>query len=162
MTQNAVPGMVKLVPASNLTGPRPFQHPGEPAHLEVPWELLFELKLKIYVKIIYSEHFLFFEIFWLFMIFGTLFSRKCPFLGNFDKSLFLLPSSTHMDKKCHKNNSKLNLEPLLVICVDDGGKNRFLSNLPKNGHFPLNKVSKITNIQKISKNRKWSEYMIFT
>ena len=149
MTQNAVPGMVKLVPASNLTELRPFQLPGEPAHLEVPWELLFELKLKIYVKIIYSEHFLFFEIFWLFMIFGTLFSEKCPFFGNFDKSLFLLPSSTNMDKKCHKNNSKLNLEPLLVICVDDGSKNRFLSKLPKNGHFSQNKVPKITNNQKI-------------
>ena len=106
MTQNAVPGMVKLVPASNLTGPRPFQHPGEPAHLEVPWELLFELKLKIYVKIIYSEHFLFFEIFWLFMIFGTLFSRKCPFLGNFDKNLFLPASSTQITK----SGSKFNLE----------------------------------------------------
>ena len=63
MTQNAVSGMVKLVPASILTELRPFQHPGEPAHLEVPWELLFELKLKIYVKIIYSEHFLFLKFF---------------------------------------------------------------------------------------------------
>ena len=104
MTQNAVPGMVKLVPASNLTEPRPFQYPGEPAHLEVPWELLFELKLKIYVKIIYSEHFLFFEIFWLLVIFETLFSEKCPFLSNFDKNLFLTPSSTHMDKNCSKTN----------------------------------------------------------
>ena len=33
----------------------------------------------------YSEHFLFFEIFWLLLIFGTLFSKKCPFLGNFYK-----------------------------------------------------------------------------
>ena len=162
MTQNAVPGMVKLVPASNLTELRPFQLPDEPAHLEVPWELLFELKLKIYVKIIYSEHFLFFEIFWLFIIFGTLFSEKCPFLGNFDKSLFLLLSSTNMDKKCSKNNFRLKLEPLLLICVDDGGKNRYLSKLPKNGYFSLNKVSKITNNQKISKNRKCSEYLIFT
>ena len=162
MTQNAVPSMVKLVPASNLTGPRPFQHPGEPAHLEVPWELLFELKLKIYVKIIYSEHFLFFEIFWLFIIFGTLFSEKCPFLGNFDKSLFLLPSSTQITKSGSKFNLKLFLEQIWSICVDDGGKNRFLSKLPKNGHFSLNKVSKIINNQKNSKIRKYSEYMVFT
>ena len=101
-------------------------------HLEVPWECQIGPKLKIYVKIIYCEHFLFFENFWLFMIFGTLFSEKCQFLGNFDKILFLPPSSNHMDKICSKNNSKLNLEHFLVIFVDNGGKNRFLSKLPKN------------------------------
>ena len=31
------------------------------SHLEVPWEWLFDLKLKIYVKIIHSEHFVFYE-----------------------------------------------------------------------------------------------------
>ena len=149
MTQNAVPDMVKLVPALNLTELRPFQHPGEPAHLEVPWELLFELKLKIYVKIIYSEHFLFFEIFWLFMIFGTLFSRKCPFLGNFDKNLFLPASSTKITKSGSKFNLELFLWHFLSICVDDGSKNRRLSKLPKNGHFSLNKVPKIINNQKL-------------
>ena len=102
MNQIAMPDKVKLVPASNLTDPRPFQHPGEPTHLEVPWELLFELKLKIYVKIIYSQHFLFFEIFWLSMIFWTLFSEKCPFLGNFDNNLFLPPSSTQITKSGSK------------------------------------------------------------
>ena len=142
--------MVKFTLASNSSEPRPFQQPGEPAHLEDPWELLFVLKLKIYEKIRYYEHFLIFEFFWLLLIFETLFSEKCPFLGNFDKYLFLPPSSTHMDKKCHENNSKLNLEPLLVICVDDGGKNTFLSKLPQNGHFLQNKVPKIRNNQKIS------------
>ena len=32
-----------------------------------------------------------------------------------------------------------------------GGKNRFLSKLPKNGHFLLNKVPKITNNKKFQK-----------
>ena len=58
-------------------------------HLEVPWECQIGPKLKIYVKITYCDHFLFFEIFCLLMIFGTLFSEKCQFLGNFDKNLFL-------------------------------------------------------------------------
>ena len=131
MTHNDGPDMVKLDPASNLTEHQPFQLPDEPAHLEVPWELLFELKLKIYVKIIYSEHFLFFEIFWLLVIFETLFSEKCPFLGNFDKYLFLPPSSTQISKSGSNFNLKLFLEHFLSICVDDGGKNWFLSNLPK-------------------------------
>ena len=98
-------------------------------HLEVPWECQIGPKLKIYVKITYCDHFLFFENFWLLMIFGTLFSEKCQFLGNFDKNLFLPSSSKHIDKKCSKNNSKLILEQLLVIFVDDGAKNRFLSKL---------------------------------
>ena len=101
-------------------------------HLEVPWESLFGPKLKICVKITYYDHFLFLEKFWSLSIFGTLFSEKCQFLGNFDKILFLPPSSNHMDKICSKNNSKLNLEHFLVIFVDNGGKNRFLSKLPKN------------------------------
>ena len=88
-------------------------------HLEVPWECQIGPKLKFYVKIIYSEHFWFLEFFWLFMIFGTLFSRKCPFLDNFDKSLILPQSSTHMDKKWPKVNSKLNLEQIFFMCVDD-------------------------------------------
>ena len=71
-------------------------------HLEVPWEYQIGPKLKIYVKIMYSEHFLFFEIFWLLVIFETLFSGKCPFLDKFDKNQFLPPSSTHMDKKALK------------------------------------------------------------
>ena len=61
-------------------------------HLEVPWECQIGPKLKIYVKIIYCEHFLFFENFWLLVVFGTLFSEKCQFLGNFEKNLFLPPS----------------------------------------------------------------------
>ena len=154
--------MVKLVPASNSNELRPFQLLGEPAHLEVPWELLFELKLKIYVKIIYSEHFLFFEIFWLFIIFGTLFSEKCPFLGNFDKSLFLLPSSTQITKSGSKFNLELFLWHFLSIFVDNVSKNRLLSKLPKNGHFSLNKVPKIINNQKIVKNQKCSKYNILT
>ena len=131
-------------------------------HLEVPWEYQIGPKLKIYVKIMYSEHFLFFEIFWLLVIFETLFCEKCPFLGNFDKNLFLPASSTHITKSGSKFNLELFLWHLLSICVDDGSKNRFLSKLPKNGHFSLNKVPKIINNQKISKNRKCSEYMIFT
>ena len=51
------------------------------------------------------------------------------------------------------------LEQIWSICVGDGGKNRFLSKLPKNGHFSLNKVSKFINNQKNSKIRKCSEYM---
>ena len=105
-------------------------------HLAVPWECQIGPKLKIYVKITYSEYFLIF--FWFLMIFGTLFSRKCPFLGNFDKNLFSPQSPTRMNKKCSKNNSKLNFEPLLVICIEDGGKNRFLLKLPKNGYLLLN------------------------
>ena len=101
-------------------------------HLEVPWECQIGPKLKIYVKIIYCEHFLFFENFWLLLVFGTLFSEKCQILGNFDKNLFLPPSSNHMDKKCSKNNSKLNLEHFLVIFVDNGGKDTFLLKLTKN------------------------------
>ena len=131
-------------------------------HLEVPWEYQIGPKLKIYVKIMYSEHFLFFEIFWLLVIFETLFSEKCPFLGNFDKYLFLPPSSTQISKSGSNFNLKLFLEHFLSICVDDGGKNRYLSKLLKNGHFSQNKVSKIINNQKNSKNRKCSEYMIFT
>ena len=56
-------------------------------HLEVPWEYQIGPKLKIYVKIMYSEHFLVFEIFWLLVIFETLFSEKCSFVVNFDKNL---------------------------------------------------------------------------
>ena len=126
-----MPGMVKLVPASNSNELRPFQLLGKPAHLEVPWELLFELKLKIYLKIVYSEHFLFFEIIWFFIIFGTLFSRKCPFLGNFDKNLFLPPLSTQITKSGSKFNLELFLWHFLSIFVDDGSKNRLLSKLPK-------------------------------
>ena len=103
---------------------------GEP--LEAPWEYQIGPKLKIYVKIMYSEHFLFFEIFWLLVIFGTLFSEKCPFLGNFDKYLFLPPSSTQISKSGSNFNLKLFLEPLLVICVYDGGKKKFLLKLPQN------------------------------
>ena len=118
-------------------------------HLEVPWEHQIGPKLKIYVKIIYCEHFLFFENFWLFMIFGTLFNRKWPFLGNFDKNLFLPASSTQITKSGFKFNLELFLWHFLSICVDDGSKNRLLSKLPKNGHFSLNKVPKIINNQKI-------------
>ena len=69
-------------------------------HLEVPWECQIGPKLKFYVKIIYSEHFWFLTIFWLFMIFGTLYSKKCQFLGIFDQNLFLPQSSTHMNRIC--------------------------------------------------------------
>ena len=84
-------------------------------HLEVPWEYQIGPKLKIYVKIMYSEHFLFFENFWLFMIFGTLCSEKCQFLGNFDKNLFLPPLSTKITKKCSKFNLELFLEHILSM-----------------------------------------------
>ena len=60
---------------------------GEP--LEAPREYQIGPKLKIYAKIMYSEHFLFFEIFWLLVIFETLLCEKCPFLGHFDKYPFL-------------------------------------------------------------------------
>ena len=60
-------------------------------HLEVPWEYQIGPKLKIYVKIMYSEHFLFFEIFWLLVIFETLSSQKCPFLGNLTKKTVFAP-----------------------------------------------------------------------
>ena len=58
-------------------------------HLEVPWECQIGPKLKIYVKIIYFEQISFWEFFWLFMIFGTLYSEKCQFLGKFDQNLCL-------------------------------------------------------------------------
>ena len=54
-----------------------------------PLGVFFGWKLKIYVKIIYFEHFVFLGKFWLLMIFGTLLSKKCPFLGNFDQNQFL-------------------------------------------------------------------------
>ena len=101
-------------------------------HLEVPWECQIGPKLKIYVKIIYCEHFLFFENFWLLVVFGTLFSEKCQFLGNFDKNLFLPPSSTQITKSGSKFNLELFLEHFLSMCFDDEGKNRVLSKLPKN------------------------------
>ena len=72
--------------------------PGGLGHLQVPWESLFGPKLKIYVKITYSEHFLFQEIFRVLFSFGTLFSEKCPLWGNFDQNLFLPESSTHMNQ----------------------------------------------------------------
>ena len=54
-----------------------------------PLGVFFAWKLKIYVKIIYFEHFVLLGKFWLLMIFGTLLSKKCPFLGNFDPNQFL-------------------------------------------------------------------------
>ena len=46
-------------------------------HLEVPWESLFGLKMKIYVEIPHSEQFLFYEKkIWSLMIFLTLFSKN--------------------------------------------------------------------------------------
>ena len=68
-------------------------------HLQVPWESFSGPKLKIYVKITYSEHFVFLENFWVVYDFWTLFSEKYPFLGNFDQNLFLPESSTHMNQK---------------------------------------------------------------
>ena len=41
--------------------------------------------------------------FGLFMIFGTLFSEKCPLLGNFDQNLFLPESSTTQKILLFKN-----------------------------------------------------------
>ena len=90
-----IPGIVKLVPASNLTELRPFQLLGEPVHPEVPWELLFELKLKIYVKIIYFEHFVFLGKFWLLMIFGTLLSKNVHFWAILTKTN-ICPNHQHI------------------------------------------------------------------
>ena len=61
-----------------------------------------------------------------------------------------------------KFKSKLFSGQFLFICVDDLCKYWFWSKLPKNGHFSLNKVSKITNNQNFPKNTKCSKYMIFT
>ena len=73
-----------------LGGARPdFLVPGGPGGLGPTQGQFLAPKFKIYVKIMYCEHFLNFEIFWLLVIFETLFSEKCPFLGNFDKYLFL-------------------------------------------------------------------------
>ena len=105
--------------------------PGVPSGLGLTLISLFGPKLKIYVKITYSEHFLFLEKFWLLLIFGTLFSRKCPFLGNFDKNLFLPASSTQITKSGSKFNLELFLWHFLSICLGDGSKNWFLSKLPK-------------------------------
>ena len=45
----------------NLVGARPCPVPGVgQMHLEVPWESLFGPKLKIHVKTIYCEHFVFY------------------------------------------------------------------------------------------------------
>ena len=126
-----------------------FLVPGGPGGLGPTQGQFLAPIFKIYVKIMYCEHFLFFEIFWLLVIFETLFSEKCQFLGNFDKYLFLPPSSTQISKSGSNFNLKLFLEHVLSICVNNGGKNRYLSKLLKNGHFSLNKVSKITNNQKI-------------
>ena len=146
-----------------LQGARPLRLPGYgQGHLEVPWELLFGLKLKIYVKIIYLEHFSFLKIFWLFVIFGTLFCRKCPFLGNFDQNLFffgnfdlnllLSLSSIQINKIWSKFHLKLFSGDFVFICVDCWSKNWFWSKLPKNGHFLQNKVPKVTNNQQIFRN----------
>ena len=102
---------------------------GEP--LEAPCEYQIGPKLKIYMKIMYSEHFLFFEIFWLFMIFGTLFSEKCPFLGNFDKNLFLPPSSTQITKSGSKFNLELFLELFCPYVLMMGAKIGFCQICPK-------------------------------
>ena len=59
------------------------------------------------------------------MIFGTLLSRKCPFLVNFDKNLFLPPSSTQINKSFSKFDLELFVKHFLLICVDDEGKNVF-------------------------------------
>ena len=112
-----------------------FLVPGEPGGLGPTQSQFLAPKFKIYVKIMYCEHFLNFEIFWLLVIFETLSSQKCPFLVNFDKNLFLPPSSTQINKSCSKFDLELFVKHFLSICVDDGGKNGFLSKLPKNGHF---------------------------
>ena len=111
-------------------------------HLEVPWECQIGPKLKIYVKIIYCEHFLFFENFWLLVIFGTLFSEKCQFLGNFDKNLFLPPLSTKITKKCSKFNLELFVEHFLSICLMMGAKTGFCQNCPKIDIFDYTKFQK--------------------
>ena len=46
--------------------------------------------------------------------------------------IFLLHKDYKEDHKCPKNYFELNLEEILFMCVDDWGKNRFWSNLPKN------------------------------
>ena len=79
------------------------------------------------------------------VIFDTLFSGKCPFLGNFDKNLFLPPSSTQITKSGSKFNLELFLELFCPYVLMMGAKTGFCQICPKNGHFPLNQVSKITN-----------------
>ena len=91
---------------------------------------------------------------WLLMIFGTLFSEKCPLLGNFYQNLFLPLSSTQMNKIWSKFNLELLSVHFWFMCVEDLGKNRFWSKLPKNGRFSLNKVPKIINNPKFFKKYK--------
>ena len=53
--------------------------PGGPEQLPVPGESLLGPKLKIHVKTIYCEHFVFYQKIFLLPIFQTLFSENCPF-----------------------------------------------------------------------------------
>ena len=70
--------------------------------------------------------------------------KNCPFLVNFDKSLFLLLWLTHLNKNSPRLNAKLIFAHFLFTCVNHMSKNRFLSKLLKNGQFLVNKVNKIT------------------
>ena len=95
----------------NLVGARPCPVPGvDQMHLEVPWESLLGQILKIYVEIIHSEQFRFYEKNCSFMIFLTLFSENCPFLDNFDKTMILLTWCTYLNKSCSETSYKLNFE----------------------------------------------------
>ena len=58
-----------------------------------------------------------------------------------------------MNKRSSKFYKKLFSGDFVYICVDYWSKNWFLSKLPKNEHFLLHEVSKITNNQKIL--REW-------
>ena len=57
-----------------LAGPD-YPHPGGLACLEVPREYFFGLKLKIYVKITHSKHFVFYGEKKILLTFWTLFSK---------------------------------------------------------------------------------------
>ena len=85
----------------------------------------------------------FIKIIWLLVIFLTLFSENWPYLDNFDKNLFLLKWFSYMNRISPRFYQKPIFEQFLFICAPHRSKIRFLSKLPENGQFLLNKVQKI-------------------
>ena len=61
MTYNDMPGMIKLTSASNPRDLGLWQQGVVPECPALPWESLLGPKLKIYVEITHSEHFVFYE-----------------------------------------------------------------------------------------------------
>ena len=125
MTYNDMPGMMKLTSASNPRDLGPWLQGVVLECLALPWESLFGPKLKIYVEITHSEHFVFYEknlvvVNFLYFVYLN--------LSNFGKVLFLHKSWIHTNKSWLKFNLVFSFGQLLFICVHDLSKNRYLLN----------------------------------